>query len=206
MRIATTLMVTALQLASVSMAAETLEGRVVSCDGYPLPYVSVALSTGETAITDAEGRFTFQVSPTSDLKISAGMNGLGEAVDHTCVAAGRSTRIDVILPLHVYDDCIPIGRNKLPESRRFDGTVTNIRFQPLRGATVRFLAIVPRLTPVSAATDRRGRFRTAQLPLGQYNVEVSAPGYLAKSFELWSAACEPACERPLIIRLSPGCE
>src|SRR5258706_8378170 len=155
MRIATTLMVTALQLASVSMAAETLEGRVVSCDGYPLPYVSVALSTGETAITDAEGRFTFQVSPTSDLKISAGMNGLGEAVDHTCVAAGRSTRIDVILPLHVYDDCIPIGRNKLPESRRFDGTVTDIRFQPLFGATVRFRAIVPRLPPVSAATDRR---------------------------------------------------
>src|SRR5260221_197032 len=85
-------------------------------------------------------------------------------------------------------------------------TTMIILLQPIRGTTVRFLAIVRRLTRVCAATDRRGRFRTAQLPLGQYNVEVSAPGYLAKSFELWSAACEPACERPLIIRLSPGCE
>ena len=42
------------------LAAMLFSGRVVSCDGSPLPGVTVTSSTNQTMVTGVDGRFAFE--------------------------------------------------------------------------------------------------------------------------------------------------
>jgi hypothetical protein len=112
---------------------------------------------------------------------------------------------ELLIPWHVNDDCIPTGGHRLPNARRIEGRVESLTHKAIRGATVRLLNVESGTVVISTRTNRRGQFRTRLLPVGKYVVEISSPNSLTKSFEIWSAACLAACERPLVVRLSRRC-
>jgi len=185
--------------------ASVIRGRVTVCNGGVVRGAIVTLATGESQVTDADGAFVFRVADTATVEVTAELAGLGRAREIICVPASGLAETELLLPWHVNDDCIPTAGHSLPNARRIKGRVESLTHKPIRGAIVRLLNVQSRAVVISTRTNRRGQFRTRLLPLSHYAIEISSPNSVTKSFEIWSAACLAACERPLVIRLSPRC-
>ena len=180
--------------------AETVRGRVVSCGGHALPGVTVQTGDGDTVVTDLNGRFQFRVAPGS-VTIGAELSGFQRAREEFRVYPGQDLEVEIALPMHVIDFCIPTAGSPPVTAWRIDGTIATLRDEPLRGVEVRLINDQSKEV-FRAKTSRRGRFRTKHLPLGHYLIRVAAPGYLPKSFEVWTSSCVLACSDPMVLRLT----
>lgn len=181
-----------------------VRGRAVTCNGTPLPGVVVTMTKDhQTQVSGLDGRFAFRLPPSSDIELTAELAGTAGARETVCVTADAETKVELLIPIHAVDQCITM--EPFPKTQRMEGTVVSIEGRPIGNATVRIASLLPDRREVTARTNGKGRFRSAPLPFGRYDVEASARGYRRKTTELWVSPCHAACDGPLVIRLTAEC-
>ncbi|MFL6195484.1 MAG: TonB-dependent receptor domain-containing protein [Thermoanaerobaculia bacterium] len=95
---------------------------------------------------------------------------------------------------------LPLAAQQAPGSASVGGTVHDPQGEPLPGLPV-ILTNLERNQPRTAVTDRQGRFRFPVLAVGEYRLELAAPGFAAWQQEL-RLNVGAALELP--VRLSPA--
>lgn len=186
-----------------SVFAATVMVHLRSCDGAPLPGVTVQVEGQRPMVTGADGTFRFEAAPRSATEVTAQLAGFIKFHDAIVACDAETTEIDLTLASHVIDDCIPVGGATLPRSHSLTGSVEDLSGKPIRDAVVRLSSSG---RAVEIRTNRRGRFRTGELPNGEWTIEIRRKGYVTKTLPIWLAPCGLPCEgKPLRLRLSPEC-
>ena len=173
-----------------------LSGKIISCGGSEgFPGAVVTLSSGASIQTGSDGTFSFAEVPAGPVGVSVTLDSF-KSTETTCVAANGRTWIEPFLYMHVNDDCIPTGGTALAKSRRFSG-------RAISGADVRVIARDSTVAWQGRA-GRGGKFRTGEIPIGMYEIEVSKPGYVPIRRPLHISSCA-SCATPATFRLQRGC-
>lgn len=191
-------------LASGALAA-SVHGRVVSCDGSPLPGVTIQVGSQPPVFTHVDGTFTFQLPVGKSTNVVATLSGAGTLEESVTACSEHGTEVEFTLPFHVIDDCIPLGATQLPRRGRLAGTIEDLVAKPLAGARVRVLHVSSRVVAAVARVGRNGQFRTRPIDNGAYELEVTAPGHRTKVLAVWVSSCGVPCEGRLRLRLARDC-
>jgi len=164
-----------------------LEVQVVDEHGMPLPGAVVGASQGKSAQTTV-----FFEAQTDDNGLAL-LRGLDPVmpVHVSCGAAGyeRSGQGFEIPP--------PDWLCSLQPLAGVSGTVLDDSEEPLSGATVRLAALER-----SVRTGEAGDYEMADLPAGDYRLEISAPGFRVEVFEVSLVAGDRRTLEP--VSLFPG--
>lgn len=158
--------------------AATIEGRVLTSDGKPVPKARVTASPNEgfaindkalVAVTDDQGSFTLDPVITRDLRVMATHPTLGTKIVELAASENAVREVEIIL------DAAAVIRGRVT-----DGAA------PIAGARVQFafqriaehvVAISPRDTRFGVRTDSSGTFEIA-LPNSGFGVLLAeAPGF-----------------------------
>lgn len=181
---------------ALSASAATISGRAVMTDGTPLPGVIVKLSDGQEFVTQLEGRFSFEVTSPSGLVLSTRFEGF-KMVDQTLCASSAPQVFELVLSVDVIDDCTtPLGY-ELPKHGRIDCAVKDLNGRAIPQAVVRVKGVR------SDTAKTSGRVTFPNVPLGDYIVEASAPGFRPNAAIVRIQTC--LSEQHLTLPLSPAC-
>jgi Carboxypeptidase regulatory-like domain/TonB dependent receptor-like, beta-barrel len=123
-------------------------------------------------------------------------------MSHLQVSARLSNRVaTVLLALAAVGFLAPAVRAQQVAVAEIDGYVTDPTGQAIAGAQVRAINI-DREQVHPATTDITGRYALPNLPVGQYRLEVSSPGF--KSFVQKGIGLDAASNRTINVRLEVG--
>jgi hypothetical protein len=191
-------------LSPLFASAATISGRVVTCDGAPIPGVEVELSNGAVDFTTVDGRFVFDAVANHGLTISAQLGNFWTAKEDVCSAG--STETELVLAIREVGDCIPGSGWEKRHDALIAGKIMDLRGVPIAGATVSLHSVNSPSETRKAKTNRHGDFRFRRLAYDLYTVDASAAEYRAKSVRATVETCSAACnDGMLTLRLSPAC-
>lgn len=151
--------------ARVQLEAEPIEllGEVVTPAGVPIPGARVSLegADGDTQRVGDDGRFRFPDQRPGELRVRVEADGFETAETAVTLSPGHVAPLSLSLKR-----ALPAGQ--------IEGTVRGFDGAPI-AATIAIKELDVRVT-----TDVQGGFRI-EVPPGEYEVEVRAPGYVSQT-------------------------